>query len=122
MIHSNVVSRPSGIKAFVIAASMITLFGMSATAGADEQKPVTKSKHVGLADLDLSTTQGQAIAYERLHQSARNLCSQVADELDLSHQANFVACVDNAMANVGAKLQALANRKAGTSVAQNQAK
>jgi UrcA family protein len=50
-----------------------------------------------VADLDLSTQEGLRIARERIHQVARNLCTQLASPLDLSHQSNFVACVESAM-------------------------
>jgi len=60
--------------------------------------PPTRSAKVSLAGLDLSTAAGTRAARERLHQAARRLCAQVADSLDLSHQANFVKCVDETLA------------------------
>jgi UrcA family protein len=60
--------------------------------------PDARSAKVSLADLDLSTAAGARAARERLHQAARRLCTQVADSHDLSHQANFVKCVDATLA------------------------
>jgi UrcA family protein len=60
--------------------------------------PVTRSAKVSLAGLDLSTLDGARAARERLRGTARRLCAQVADDLDLSHQSNFVACVDETLA------------------------
>jgi hypothetical protein len=45
------------------------------------------------------TPEGARAARERLRKEARRLCSQVADSEDLSHQTNFVACVDETLAN-----------------------
>jgi UrcA family protein len=60
--------------------------------------PVARSAKVSLAGLDLSTPDGARAARERLRGTARRLCAQVADDLDLSHQSNFVACVDETLA------------------------
>jgi UrcA family protein len=59
--------------------------------------PETRAVRVPLADLDLSTLEGRRAARERLHETARRLCSQLVDIQDLSHQPNFVACVDDAL-------------------------
>lgn len=58
----------------------------------------TLTGKVSLADLDLRTPEGARAAGERLHQTARLLCSRVADSRDLGHQPHFVACVDKTMA------------------------
>jgi UrcA family protein len=69
--------------------------------------PVTRTANVSLADLDLSTPEGARAARERLHQTARRLCAQVEDNLDLSHQPNFVKCVDATLAAALRKAQGL---------------
>ena len=69
-----------------------------ALAGAEVDASVARSSKVSIAGLDLSTPQGARIARERLRQTARKLCAQVADELDLSHHANYLACVDDTVA------------------------
>lgn len=76
--------------------------------------PQASSRTLSFADLDLSTPEGVRTAHERLHQTARNLCSQIADELDLSHHAHFLACVDEAMAQALPKVEELARRNAPT--------
>jgi UrcA family protein len=58
----------------------------------------SRTSKVSLSDLNLATSEGARVARERLHREARRLCNQVADELDLSRQPNFVACVEEALA------------------------
>jgi UrcA family protein len=90
------------LKANFRSAALLALCALtSASAVAGSQTgaaPVTRSAKVSLADLDLSTPDGARAARERLRQTARRLCGQVADSLDLSHQANFVACVNETLA------------------------
>jgi UrcA family protein len=92
----------SCLKANFRSAALLTLCALtSASAVAGSQTgaaPVTRSAKVSLADLDLSTPDGARAARERLRETARRLCGQVADHLDLSHQANFVKCIDETMA------------------------
>ena len=96
-------------KALLIAMITIGFFGGTA-AIADQTGPSTRSKTLSFSDLDLSTMQGQQIAQQRVHQMARTLCSQVVDPTDMSHQINYVACVDAAEAKAGASLQALVKK------------
>lgn len=117
MFTSKYLSRYFTANTLIMTAVALGFLG-SAPVMAAQQPVGARSNHVILTDLDLSTSEGQRVAYERLHQMARTLCSQVADELDLSHQANYVACVDSAMVNASAQLQALASRKASTMVAR----
>jgi len=58
----------------------------------------TRTSNLSLADLDLSTPAGVDAARDRLQQTARRRCSQVADRQDLSHQPNFIACMDETLA------------------------
>jgi len=58
----------------------------------------TRTSNLSLADLDLSTPAGVDAARDRLQQTARRWCSQVADRQDLSHQPNFIACMDETLA------------------------
>jgi UrcA family protein len=69
-----------------------------ALAGSEVDASVTRSAKVSIAGLELSTPQGARAARERVRQTARKLCAQVADELDLSHHANYLACVDESVA------------------------
>jgi UrcA family protein len=80
----------------LLALSMLASAAMAAPTS--DTVPVTRSAKVSLAGLDLSTSDGARAARERLRGTARRLCAQVADDLDLSHQSNFVACVDETLA------------------------
>jgi len=73
---------------------------------------VTRAETVSLADLDLSTPEGARAAHERLHQVASTLCFAVGDPSDLSHVANFYACVDDAMARALPRIEELASKNA----------
>src|SRR5476651_1440136 len=77
---------------------LAVLCSIGPLAHAASSTSVTHSTTVSLSDIDLSTPQGRSIARGRLHEAARRTCAQVADNLDLSHQANFVACVDDTLA------------------------
>jgi|SRR5260370_26988151 UrcA family protein len=78
--------------------ALCVLASAAAAAPTSDTAPVTRSAKVSLAGLDLSTPDGARAARERLRGTARRLCAQVADGLDLSHQSNFVACVDETLA------------------------
>jgi UrcA family protein len=58
----------------------------------------SRSEKVSIAGLDLSTPDGLSVARERVHQVARRLCLQLVDQNDLSHQSNYVSCVEDAVA------------------------
>ena len=110
MINLNGRSRRLGAKKnLIVVAAMVAFVGLN-SAVADQISGEMRAKKVTLAGIDLSTLEGQRAARERLHQAARQLCSQVADELDLSHHENYLACVDIAMAKAEPLLQAMASR------------
>jgi UrcA family protein len=91
----------SCLKPIIGAATLLALCvigSANALAGPEVDASVTRSAKVSIAGLDLSTPEGARAARERLRQTARKLCAQVADELDLSHHANYVACVDESVA------------------------
>jgi UrcA family protein len=75
---------------------------------------------VSLSDLDLTTDRGFQLASERIHQSARRLCSRLADMQDLGHHEAFVRCVDRAIARASADLSALAHRGGASALASRQ--
>lgn len=66
-----------------------------------------RTKTVSLSDLDLATVAGQETARARLHRMADRLCTQVEDELDLSHHSNYIRCVDAATAQTLPHLNAM---------------
>jgi UrcA family protein len=88
----------AGLPTIALLALSVLASAAEAAAPTRDTAPVTRSAKVSLAGLDLSTPDGARAARERLHATARRLCAQVADNLDLSHQSNFVACVDEALA------------------------
>lgn len=57
----------------------------------------TSTAKVWLAGLDLTTAQGIAAARNRLHETARENCSQAVDNRYSSDRANFLSCVDNTL-------------------------
>ncbi|MGA2399166.1 MAG: UrcA family protein [Steroidobacteraceae bacterium] len=61
--------------------------------------PTAQTAVVSMADLDLTTEAGMRVARERLHATARRLCRRVVDPWALSHQPDYVACVDAALAS-----------------------
>jgi UrcA family protein len=70
------------------------------------------SSHLTLAGLDLTNPAGVAIARERIHQVARKVCDRAANPQSLSHQPDYVACIEDAMAKAEPTLQRLAAEKA----------
>jgi UrcA family protein len=100
-----------------LAAILMLSIGMLGGAAAQADQPKI-SQQVKFSDLDLATADGQQRAQARVHEVARTLCSRVADQLDLSHQSNFVKCVDTAVAKAGEQLQALLNRQSASKLAQ----
>jgi UrcA family protein len=107
MIDLNWLSRHlEDKKTLIVAAAMVAFAGLNSAAVANQISGDIRARTISLADLDLSTVEGQRAARERLHGVARRLCSQVADELDLSHQTNYLACIDMAMAQAERRLQA----------------
>ena len=61
-----------------------------ALAGSEVDASVARSSKVSIAGLDLSTPLGARAARERLRQTARKLCAQVADELASAASAGHV--------------------------------
>jgi UrcA family protein len=91
----------SSLKPIIGATTILALCvigSADALAGSEVDASVTRSAKVSIAGLELSTPQGARAARERVRQTARQLCAQVADELDLSHHANYLACVDESVA------------------------
>ena len=71
----------SGLKSAALTAALIALCTTAPIkVMADTQPgpaPETLAAKVSLADVDLSTPEGQRVAYERLRQTARRLCSSL---------------------------------------------
>ncbi len=82
----------------------------SATTMAQQPEGVAESASAkaSLAGLDLSTPEGMVVAKERVHQTARKVCSRIQHSTDLDHQSNFIECVDATMTSA---LQQLSDPK-----------
>jgi UrcA family protein len=113
MVMINVFNTHNLAKCMV-AATFVSLgciaIGGTALAQQAAAAAETRATNVSLAGFDLSTPAGMAAARERLRRTAVRLCSQVADELDLSHHDNFVRCVDASLASALPKLDELASK------------
>jgi UrcA family protein len=112
-------TQATTVKTLLLCLITVGLF-CGATAMADQAGYRTRSKTVSFSDLDLSTVQGQEIARERVHRLARTLCAQVADPTDMSHQSNYVACIDATEAKAGGSLQALVKKQSTAQFARAQ--
>lgn len=95
-----------------ILSAAVLLLGGALSVHAAEPGSWTRTAKLSLSDLDLSTAAGQQAARERLHQIARRICTQVEDELDLSHQANYGKCVESVKAQAEPTLTAMIRRDA----------
>jgi UrcA family protein len=98
MILQMISSRPSGTA--VRAVCLIAVCLAAPLAALSKQPTVavpTSAAKVSLADLDLTTSEGIAAARDRLHGTARQLCSQQLDILDPSHRIDFLSCVDDSL-------------------------
>ncbi|MFI4869714.1 MAG: UrcA family protein [Steroidobacterales bacterium] len=69
-----------------------------------EASPVMHSAAGLHQDFDLSTPEGVRAARERLRDSARRLCLQVAVGLDVPQQQNLDACIDDTVAEALRKI------------------
>jgi UrcA family protein len=66
-----------------------------------ETAPETSVLAVSIADLDLSTSEGVRIAQERIHNSARRICTQLINSQDPA--SHYAKCVNDA--TTGARRQ-----------------
>ena len=87
------------VRAAILMALCTLGAGAALAAEASPSAAISRSTTVSLAGLDLSTSAGIVEARKRLHQAARAACSRVSDSLDLSHQTNFLKCVDESLTN-----------------------
>jgi UrcA family protein len=118
-------ARASCLKADIPTTILLALCVLASAAVAappTDTAPVTRSAKVSLADLDLSTPEGARAARERLRGTARRLCTRVADDLDLSHQRNFVACMDETLAAALRELTEVGASAATSKAAQTRAR
>jgi UrcA family protein len=107
-VPRNTLNRPYSGSAYSKLALMAGV-SLALMAAIGKQLPASaadKSTVVLIADLDLSTEKGMETARERVHEAARKLCNKVVDPWSLSHQPDYVQCVDDATVNAVTQLQA----------------
>jgi UrcA family protein len=121
ILDMNTFNTTTAIKTLMISLMTVGFFGTTA-ALADQVGPRVASKNVSFSDLNLATAEGQQVAQERVHRLARTLCSQVADPTDMSHHANYLACMDAALAKAGNNLQALVKKQSTAQFARSDVK
>ena len=100
-------NRPYSGSAYTKLALMAVV-SLALMAGIGSQFPASaaeKSTVVSISDLDLSTEKGMQSARERVHETARQLCKKVVDPWSLSHQPDYVQCVDETTADAVTQLQ-----------------
>ena len=102
------INRPYGASTYtklgwMAGASIALMAAISNQLPADAAE---KSTIVSIADLDLSTGNGMEAARERVHEAARHLCKKVVDPWSLSHQPDYVQCVNETTADAVTQLQA----------------
>ncbi len=96
--------RPPNLQLAVLKAALIALCTIAPITGMAESQPEpaaeTLSARVSLADVDLSTPEGQRVAYERLRQTARRLCLslEALHPQSLAHYPTYIRCVDETLA------------------------
>lgn len=102
--------RSNGLKAGTHALIALCAFGAGAFAAPVAASAAeTSAASASLAGLDLSTPEGVAQARERVHQAARLACARVAhQDDDMSHQTNYVRCIEVTLAAALPKLDRLA--------------
>jgi UrcA family protein len=97
-------TRCSSLQSAVLKATLIALCAIAPINVMADTQPAqasdTLAAKVSLTHVDLSTSEGQRIAYERLQETARHLCSRLEDmhPQSLAHQSSYIKCVDETTA------------------------
>jgi UrcA family protein len=89
---------------------------------APAQTPPPSALKVSLTGLDLSTPEGVHAAQERVRLAARRVCAKVANSADMQRQLDYITCIDDAMAPVVARIEAMSRQVSGERLAHNSAK
>jgi UrcA family protein len=119
MTNQNVFRRVH-VRSFAIAAVLAAaVCATTQSVNAGPTSPETSSARVNFSGIDLSTSEGQEKAKERLVQAARLTCLRVADDLDLSHHDNYLACVHAALTQAMPQLAQLILRRTMVQMAGN---
>jgi UrcA family protein len=96
--------RSSSLGLPVLKAALIVLCAIAPISGfagsQPEPAPETLTARISLADVAIATPEGQRVAYERLRQAARSLCSRLeaGHPQSLAHYPSYIRCVDETLA------------------------
>jgi UrcA family protein len=97
------------------AAALIAFAAVVAAQEHSAKAPETLSANVSLADLDLTTPQGERVARERLQTAATRLCNTFGDTRRVSNAATVEACtrdaLNDALSRLNVRRLAAADRK-----------
>jgi UrcA family protein len=97
-------TRRSSLESAIFKAALIALCAIAPIKVMADTQPAqvsdTLAAKVSLTNVDLSTSEGQRIAFERLQDTARHLCSRLEDMhlQSLAHQPTYIKCVDETTA------------------------
>jgi UrcA family protein len=100
MNDETIPSRRSNLKTVIRAAGFITAYlamPIAAMAHQPSLKAPASAAKVSLTGLDFATSEGIVAARHRLQDAARQFCSQVSGNLDASHLADFLSCIDRTL-------------------------
>jgi UrcA family protein len=104
--------RSPRLELAVLKAALIALCAIAPipgiAQGQPEPAPETLTARVSLGDIALSTPEGQRVAYERLRQTARRLCSslEARHPESLAHYPSYIRCVDETLARAWQRVNA----------------
>ena len=96
MRTANTTRRICQIAAPLFASLALPIVTASVASAGDTILPNGRADRVSVADLDLSTIEGQTLARERVRRLARTLCNRISDHLDLGRYEHWVQCVADA--------------------------
>jgi UrcA family protein len=102
MITETISSRLSGFTIAVRATCLVAVCVAVPIAALAHQPSVAapaSASTMSLAGLDLTTPEGIAVARNRLHETARQICSQPVDTAEPSDRADFLRCMDITLIN-----------------------
>src|ERR1700691_5902907 len=89
--------RRLNVHTCIATAAMVALFGLApAAAFADSPEPLApgaSTAKVSLAGLDLATSAGARVAYERIKAAAERLCRHPGNVRNIYHQRAYDLCV-----------------------------
>jgi UrcA family protein len=103
-------TRPAGrsFSALILisAAAFVALLALASRVALADQPPATRVAKVSLTGLDLSTSEGVRVAYERVKTAARHLCFELSDSRKIDDQVLYKACLNETLADAVRRINA----------------